>query len=73
MFISSSQGKIDFEKKDKDGNTPLDLAEKSIIDEEEAYQKAMREKSQYYTPTRDSVEKAIAIRDILKGRIKGGI
>ena len=64
---------IDFEKKDKDGNTPLDLAEKSIIDEEEAYQKAMREKSQYYTPTRDSVEKAIAIRDILKGRIKGGI
>lgn len=64
---------IDFEKKDKKGNTPLDLAEKSIIDEEEAYQKAMKEQSQYYIPSRESVVRAIEIRDILKGRIKGGI
>lgn len=64
---------INFEKKDKDGNTPLDLAEKSILDEEIAYQKAMAQQSRYYTHTRESVEKAIAIRDILKSRIKGGI
>ena len=70
--ISSTYSRF-CDKKDKKGNTPLDLAEKSIIDEEEAYQKAMKEQSQYYIPSRESVVRAIEIRDILKGRIKGGI
>ena len=64
---------IDVEKKDKEGKTPLDLANASIIHEEESYQKAMIEKHHWYTPNREQIEKATAVRDIIQSRVQGGI
>ena len=64
---------IDAEQKDKEGRTPLDLANASIVKEEEAYQKAMADTHRWYTPNRNQIEEATAIRDLVQSRVQGGI
>lgn len=65
---------INVEKKNKEGKTPLDLAEERIVKETEYYNKAINNSNHYYyTPTKASIEAATKRRDLIKSRVTGGI
>ena len=66
---------INIEKKNKEGKTPLDVAEEEIVEETKAYDKAVKDPSPYwlYKPTKERIELATKTRDLIKARILGGI
>lgn len=67
---------LDLGHKDKSGKTALDFAEERIKREGERYDKACVEyqkHSWYSAPSKEKIEQAIRIRDLIKARIIGGI
>lgn len=65
---------IDMSHKDKNGKTVLDLAEERIVEEQKSYDDMVKNSNRYYsTPTKDNIDMAFKVANLIKIRTEGGI